>query len=207
MKFDNITPNNYLNEILLIIREGILLETPKMKISEKETKKNQALAEVFNIIGTSKPKNKIGASQEHIGKASHREDIYFYLCNDNRTRLFYIEAKRLPKPKSTDQEDYIIGKSTSGNPCGGIERFKLGIHGHPLDKSNNGLIGYIENKSINEWETFINQKILSEYPDDTKLIKKSSPINEYHSSHTYTCDVEGIFNLHHFLIDLTKNIK
>jgi hypothetical protein len=204
MQFNNIskTTNPYLDNIANIIREGIKIETPKLNINDNENKKNQALTDCFNIIGTQNPQMWIGVQKEHIGANAYREDIYFYLNDDLRTRVFYIEAKRLPKQNSTDDEEYVDGKSVTGNPSGGIQRFILGIHGNPENMNNYGMIGYVENKTIADWLLKVNLNIEKNYSASNLLIPISAA--EFFSKHNFDCHVQGQFSITHFWIDLTN---
>lgn len=187
----------------LIFREGIKIEKNNLRVKDSENKKSQVLIDCFNIIGTSNPKMWIGVQKEHIGNNSYREDIYFYLNDDLRTRIFYTEAKRLPKNNSIDEEEYVKGISTTGKPCGGIERFILGIHGDSETMNNYGMIGYIENKNLCEWLSKINTCIESNYPLNSGIL---NPLNKYDflSEHSFECQVTGKFNIYHFWIDLTE---
>ena len=205
MQFDYVQPSPYLSIVLDIIRKGIACEKGNLRAKDNEDLKNQKLSEAFNIIGSQNEKIWIGAGKEHnqLGKQT-REDIYFYLAGDNHPRIFYLEGKRLPKNKTISEEEYVVGISTSGKPSGGIERFKLGIHGEPLRIQNNGIIAYIENKTIPEWELIINHSIAVHYPDDTNLQLNILLENEYTSTHQYSRGNVGHFKMYHFWIDLSK---
>lgn len=205
MQFDHIdSSNKYINDVLGIIRRGIVKSRALQKKSREELK-TQQLVEEFNILGTSGAVSNIwiGTQKEHEHNAySSREDIYFHLNDDGHTRIFFVEAKRLPKPNTSDKEEYVIGKHTSsGNPCGGIQRYKLLRHGD-INIPYNGMIGYIENKSVDEWVTIVNKKISQEYPQDIPLTTISDQHqNEYTSQHNYI-DSKGSFTMYHFWIDL-----
>lgn len=205
MVFDNLKPDNpYIGIVKDIIRQGIVLEKNKLKLKNNEELKNQKLAERFNVLGSRNEKIPILVSKEHVRKGSpKREDIYFYLGDDEVTRIFYVEGKRLPKPKSA-KEEYVKGLSTTGNPSGGIERYKLGLHGEPNRLKSNGLIAYVEKKTIAEWQEIINQSIRAQYPNDTDLIPVMGRINEFSSSHEHEETKKAII-MYHFWIDITKN--
>jgi hypothetical protein len=204
MKFDNIPAPPYLNLVLDIIRNGINLGAAKIKIRDNEGLKNQALAETFNYFGTTDEKKWIGVSKENVsGGRQSREDIYFYLNDDNHTRIFYLEGKRLPKYQTQTGEEYVIGINNSGNPSGGIERFKAGIHGDPSRIFHNGLIAYVENNSIEYWNGKVNETIQQMYGINEVLIKKIGFSNEYSSTHLFDCESNSEkFCLHHFWVKL-----
>lgn len=206
MWFDNIdNSHKYLEDVLCIVRQGISQKQSMLDKNKREGLKSQQLVEVFNVIGTTGLVSAtwIGAQKEHERENdTNREDIYFHLNDDNYTRIFYIEAKRLPKYKSGDSEEYVTGTNTSGNPSGGIQRYKLGIHGN-YNLPNNGMIAYVETKSIEEWFSIINEKIVNEYPNDS-LLTQTGLTNEYISTHAYLSQ-DGTFCMYHFWINLTKN--
>ncbi len=206
MHFDNIdNSHKYLTDILCIIRRGISQKQLILDKKKREGLKTQQLVEVFNVIGTSRSVTKtwIGVQKEHEREGdTNKEDIYFHLNDDNYTRIFYVEAKRLPKYKSVDSEEYVTGISTSGNPSGGIQRYKLGSHGSYKLKYN-GIIAYIENKSIETWLFHINKRISEEYPNDS-LLASTNYENEFVSTHSYL-QKDGTFIMYHFWINLIKN--
>lgn len=206
MHFDNIdNSHKYLTDILCIIRQGIFQKQSILNKKEREGLKTQQLVEVFNVIGTTSivTKTWIGVQKEHEREGdTNKEDIYFHLNDDNYTRIFYVEAKRLPKYKSVDSEEYVKGINTSGNPSGGIQRYKLGYHGN-CELKYNGLIAYIENKSIETWHSLINQRVAKEYSSDSPLTTTDYE-NEFISIHSYL-HKDGTFIMYHFWIDLVEN--
>lgn len=206
MRFDNIPLSPYLNIILDIIRSGIKECSSKLIISQNEGLKNQEITNTLNTISTINEKVWIGVNNENINKGRKaREDIYFYLNDDNHTRIFYIEGKRLPKYNTKSKEEYIFGVNSHGNPSGGIERFKKGIHGNPHRIFNNGLIAYIENESFEFWFQKINNTIQEKYSYEERIIREKDFSNECTSSHPYECEANAdSFILHHFWIDLTE---
>ena len=205
MQFDHVPPTPYLDIALDIIRKGIEKEKGILKSYRNEKLKNQRLVEAFNILGAN-DKNPIFAQKENVRKDNNcQEDMFFHLPDDNHTRIFYIEAKRLPKTKTDSGEEYVLGLSTSGKPSGGIERYKLGLHGEPQRLKHNGIIAYVENKTIAEWETIINDSIASHYPEDIAIQTNDLFANEYASTHCYSYNrINEYFKMYHFWIDLTQ---
>ena len=201
MHFDHIDySNKYIQEILYIIRLGIQKRN-KLCRNKREVLNTQSLVDTFNMIGVTMCETLIGAQKEHEREDGRgKEDIYFYLNDDSYTRIFFAEAKRLPKYKTESEAEYVVGKSSTNNPSGGIERYKLGIHGNK-NLRNNGMLAYIENKSVKEWLQIVNNKITKEFPQDSPLILTDNT-NEYTSVHTYV-NHEGVFTMYHFWIDLS----
>jgi hypothetical protein len=66
-----------------------------------------------------------------------------------------FECKRLPAPSRDREQEYITGgiKKKSG----GIQRFKLGLHGAKLDLVV--MIGYVQKRSMPDWHHQINKWI------------------------------------------------
>jgi hypothetical protein len=65
-----------------------------------------------------------------------------------------VEGKRLPAPSSDRQMEYVTGRDRRD---GGIQRFKLGLHGAMLQVAV--MIGYVQEGSAREWHKTINSWI------------------------------------------------
>jgi hypothetical protein len=66
-----------------------------------------------------------------------------------------IECKRLPAPSNDREREYVTGTNkTSGGPTGGIQRFKLGLHGAKVETAT--IVGYIEEQTTRHWHATIN---------------------------------------------------
>jgi hypothetical protein len=69
-----------------------------------------------------------------------------------------IEAKRLPAPSSDREREYVSGVNKSnGSPTGGIQRFKLGLHGADIETA--AIVGYVQEQPVQNWFEQINQWI------------------------------------------------
>ena len=69
--------------------------------------------------------------------------------------VLVIEAKRLPAPKKYREREFVMGTDqSSGRPTGGIQRFKLGLHGSDVESA--AMIGYIKQHSPRHWHGTIN---------------------------------------------------
>lgn len=84
-------------------------------------------------------------------------DIGVFLHYANLAPFFTIEAKRLPTSPKSREKEYIIG-SDFKKPSGGIERYKLNLHGPDLSES--ALIGFIQSGSMKGWHLKINEWIM-----------------------------------------------
>jgi len=62
-----------------------------------------------------------------------------------------LEGKRLPAPTHDREREYVTGGEKKS---GGIQRFKLGLHGALLRHA--GIIGYVQRQSCDDWFASIN---------------------------------------------------
>ena len=67
--------------------------------------------------------------------------------------VLVLEGKRLPTPSSSREKEYVTGP-TPEKINGGIQRFKLGLHGAKLNLV--AIIGYVQDHSICHWHGKIN---------------------------------------------------
>ena len=109
MHFDHIDySNKYIQEILYIIRLGIQKRN-KLCRNKREVLNTQSLVDTFNMIGVTMCETLIGAQKEHEREDGRgKEDIYFYLNDDSYTRIFFAEAKRLPKKISLSRSGFRL---------------------------------------------------------------------------------------------------
>ena len=73
--------------------------------------------------------------------------------------FYVIEAKRLPAPKGKDREtEYVSGFDPKSRAAtGGIQRFKLGVHGNRVVAA--AIVGFIQQDSPEVWHARINEWI------------------------------------------------
>lgn len=139
-----------------------------------------------------------------IGVKTRKLVVINSVTYKRRKTFFSWEAKRLGLTGKRKNE-YVIGRKEKGKhkTCGGIERFKKGIHGKNLNYA--GLIGYVQKESFDYWYEQINiwidelitintswqkddklklekgypQKVISKYKSINLRIK-SKPITLFH---------------------------
>lgn len=131
--------------------------------------------------------------------------------------VLVLEGKRLPAPSSSREKEYVTGPNPE-KISGGIQRFKLGLHGakHNLV----AMIGYVQDRSACHWHKKINGWIseLVSNPigdgciwtaDETlKAFERdtSRGIYSYRSIHSRTGDlVNNEIELHHLWV--TMNVE
>jgi len=102
----------------------------------------------------------------------------------NDESFFSLEAKRLGVKEQARQKEYLIGRSEKDTykECGGVERFKKGIHGRTLKYG--GLLGYVQDYNFDYWYAIINSwiddLIVGNIPSSTKW----SADDRLHMQHT-----------------------
>ncbi len=70
--------------------------------------------------------------------------------------ILVLEGKRLPTPGSGREREYV--SSTAGaTPMGGVQRFKLGLHGGAITIA--GMIGYVQEETCPHWFAEVNRWI------------------------------------------------
>jgi hypothetical protein len=65
--------------------------------------------------------------------------------------ILVIEGKRLPAPSRTREREYVSGEAELS---GGIQRFKLGLHGK--EHATVIILGYLQQGKLKEWHSRIN---------------------------------------------------
>ncbi len=73
--------------------------------------------------------------------------------------FFSIEAKRLAEFGSKRAKEYLVGRTEKNkyNSCGGVERFKQGIHGRGLPYG--AIIGFVQEYDFDYWHGLLNSWI------------------------------------------------
>jgi len=121
-----------------------------------------------------------------------------------------FEGKRVPAPSRDREREYVTG---DGKTSGGIQRFKLGLHGAKLGVA--AMIGYVQAESACHWFTTVNGWIteLAESPDeptwggDERLTDYTSDA----AGRTATCrsthsrvptEAGDTFRLHHLWVEM-----
>jgi len=71
--------------------------------------------------------------------------------------ILVLEGKRIPAPSPDREKEYVIG-TTSGKISGGIQRFKMGLHGAEQDLA--AMVGYVQARTPRYWQKKINEWIV-----------------------------------------------
>ena len=127
--------------------------------------------------------------------------------------ILVLEGKRLPTPSSSREKEYVTGL-TPEKISGGIQRFKLGLHGAKLNLA--AIIGYVQGHSVCHWHKKINgwiSELTSNQIGDgciwnvNEALKpfeedKTKGIANYHSVHRRTFGNK--IDIHHLWIVMNR---
>ncbi len=114
----------------------------------------------FQFIPEYRYKNK---SRPDFGINEVKHDTTGIYTYDQKVEHFFdIECKRLYDTNKSKQ--YVSGKT------GGIQRFKENKHG--VDLLYSAMIGYVEIKDFDFWQTKVNSWILETFKDKTECLEK-----------------------------------
>ena len=94
--------------------------------------------------------------------------------------VILIECKRLPAPSKDREREYVTGEEHKIS--GGIQRFKLGVHGAEHDTAI--IVGYVQKKSPQEWHPVINDwisQLAISHPEMWTPSEKLSPFQSKES--------------------------
>lgn len=93
--------------------------------------------------------------------------------------IIVIEGKRLPAPTRKREREYVTG---SPEISGGIQRFKLGLHGK--DHSTVIIVGYLQDKEPHFWLNQVNAWISELSESEPKLWMQSEALGDFQISHS-----------------------
>jgi len=140
-----------------------------------------------------------------IGVKTREVIVIKTLTYQKRRAFFELEAKRLPAPKKAREREYVIGND---NKMGGIERFKIGKHGHKV--LHGGLIGFVQYEDFSFWQAKVNgwiEELFDETgfwnaPDKLTVKHTSMTISVYTSESKRSIGVSDFISLHHWWIKM-----
>jgi hypothetical protein len=161
---------------------------PNLKLPLNENKYTQIFVEQIEVFVKSHPN--IGVKNQYSDTFYGTKgipDFYFHKIEEgvHNEPLMVWEAKILSTCLGLKREkEYVIGHKFNG----GIERFKIGIHGRGQNKC--GLLGFVENNDFDHWNTTIN-KWIYDLTKTTSDWKKDEVLSEIESNTDY-CVLKSI---------------
>lgn len=180
----------------------------------KNTFNEDAFTQEFvekNDFQISKLTNSIGVKNQYkdiIYKTKGIPDIYYHFKEEEGIRkpIYIMEAKVLPSSSSYRNKEYVVGHyKRSGNPSGGIQRFKVGKHGK--GQTHCGLLAYVIKDKPDNWLRKVNTWIEELQPSwDTKecLIVENEGGKCWRLNSKVLRKTENVLTLHHFWINFNS---
>ena len=137
-------------------------DDPERRPVERERELNTQLCKFLNVAAIRAEFAMVHFHHEEPQGTHHAADISANPCDvgwiEGRqfTRydpILVMEGKRLPTPTAARRQEYVSSAS-GAKPAGGIQRFKLGLHGANLPRA--GMIGYLQGNKSNHWFATVN---------------------------------------------------
>jgi hypothetical protein len=124
--------------------------------------------------------------------------------------ILVMEGKRLPTPGSGREREYVAS-ATGDKPGGGVQRFKLGLHGARLSIA--GMVGYVQAKTCADWFAEINKWVdeLASSGDplwsrddrlDRFILDSGTRVSRCESQHTRTTVASPAICLTHLWVEM-----
>lgn len=90
--------------------------------------------------------------------------------------ILVLEGKRLPAPSSVREREYITSEAGE-KPGGGVQRFKLGLHGAKLSIA--GIIGYVQAEACADWFARVNRWVDALASSDDPLWSRDDKLGAF----------------------------
>ncbi len=214
--------------IIKFIKEQLPIwrDDPERPNEESEHKLNSQLSKFLNIgVKNFSPMFHFSHEEPQLGNReidlSVSPDVEFIIEAQTYNKyepVLVIECKRLPAASSEREKEYVSGVKPN-KKSGGIQRFKLGLHGAKHNLA--AMIGYIQKSTSDYWLTKVNRWILEFVKNPIgdgcvwcgdEILKESDPnqsedIHSYCSYHTRTSGISGTVELHHLWITMNQSEK
>ena len=215
-----IKPHTLRLSIINFIKDQLPLwrDDPERPLEQSEIKLNTQLSKFLNGEAR-KSYPMIQFNHEEPQSGTRSIDISVSLIESRMyskyDSVLVIECKRLPAPTAKREKEYVSSQSTD-SITGGIQRFKLGLHGAKYDLA--AMIGYIQKGTFEHWLTQVNNWILDLvknpigdgciWRNDEFLrasdTNESKNLHSYSSYHTITGKISGTIELNHLWITMNQ---
>jgi hypothetical protein len=169
--------NGLLDETILFIANALLpwRNDPDRPLEESEEALNAQLQNFLQCRAIAEfPMIVFQHEQRQSGQ--RRVDIGVHPTGAGKYKPFLVmEGKRLPAPSKDREREYVTGEENKIS--GGIQRFKLGVHGAEHDTAI--IVGYIQKKSLRDWHPVINgwiSELAKSHPEKWSANEKLTPL-------------------------------
>lgn len=140
-------------------------DDPERRSADRERELNSQLCKYLNVAARKTSFAMVHFHHEEPQGSQHSADISAnpldagWIEGRQYTKydpVLVLEGKRLPTPGSGREREYIAS-TPDDTPMGGVQRFKLGLHG--AEVSIAGMIGYIQEGTCGYWFDEVNRWI------------------------------------------------
>lgn len=162
-----------------------------------------------NDYQLSKLTNCIGVKCQYhdlVYKTKGIPDIYYHFREEDGIRkpIFVMEAKVLPAPSKSRDKEYVYGYRNTDKPSGGIQRFKMELHGKGHNQC--GMLAYVLSDNFENWQVKINEWIqeVGNGTNSTECINAENSKKDLfiHLNSKVIRQEEKELELHHFWIEV-----
>ena len=203
----------FIDSIIIFVYEHLSKWRTKLKLSYNESEEvlNANLSKYLNVNARDTLFH--FSHEEPQGKKRFVDISACYNSNEHYDESITVfECKRLSKTLPKDRKDeYVTGHK---NITGGIQRFKLEVHGK--EHETVGMIGYVQTGTCSEWQKTINNFIggLCCKPDENGLcwnqdehlntIGLDEKNGKSHCKSIHTRITKPNITIHHLWVDMQK---
>jgi hypothetical protein len=194
-------------------------DDPDRRAAERERDLNSQLCKFLNVVARQSDFAMVHFHHEEPQGQSHSADFSANPSNagwiEGRQYTKYdpilvMEGKRLPTPGSGREREYVASPRGE-KPGGGIQRFKLGLHGAQLSVA--GMVGYVQAHACADWFATINHWIddLASSGDplwstddrlDRFIVDAGSHVSRCESEHTRSSAASRTLRLVHLWLEM-----
>lgn len=144
---------------------AIWRDDPERKAEEAEERLNAQLCKYLNVTASdrfpmvlfSHEEKQTGTRRVDISAVPKSGLFVGQMYHSIYDPFLVFEGKRLPPPSAAREREYVTG---GANRSGGIQRFKLALHG--AGQTTAAMIGYVQAETFGEWLSRINHWIATE---------------------------------------------
>jgi hypothetical protein len=125
--------------------------------------------------------------------------------------IVLLEGKRLPTPGSGREREYVAS-ATGAKPMGGVQRFKLSLHGAAVSIA--GMVGYVQQETCVYWFAEVNRWIDELASSDKShwskkdrlrsfILDSGTRVSRCESEHSRICGVSPRVRLAHLWVEMS----